>query len=141
VSERAQAAENEPAQRRRTAATSVNQTSKIDLHQYNQRRDHVSTLEGNKRRAMVRVAPFHSINESRKGAPRYHTNDQCERALVIPPDDLRPGSGGFYLCETCRDMREQEEFEYAQTVQDLQIEEIEVVEETTATTSETEGKL
>jgi hypothetical protein len=60
---------------------------------------------------MARVAPFHSINESRKGAPRYHTNDNCELALAIPPDDLRPGSGGFYVCERCLEMRSEEEEE------------------------------
>jgi hypothetical protein len=91
---------------------------------------------------MVRVAPFHSINESRNGAPRYHTNDQCERALAIPPDDLRPGSGGFYLCEICRAMREQEELEESQEVEEIQeeVEEIQLMEEP-ATTSEAGGNL
>lgn len=54
---------------------------------------------------MSRVAPFHSINESRLGAPRYHTNDACTRAREIPRDDFRPGSGGYYLCERCAEMR------------------------------------
>lgn len=60
---------------------------------------------------MARVAPFHSINESRKGAPRYHTNDLCSSALAIPRDDLRPGSGGYYLCEICLEMRDHPELE------------------------------
>jgi len=54
---------------------------------------------------MARVAPFHSINESRKGAPRYHTNDHCIHALAIPRDDWRTGSGGYYLCERCLELR------------------------------------
>jgi hypothetical protein len=60
---------------------------------------------------MSRVAPFHNINESRKGAPRYHTDDECVSALAIPHDDLRPGSGGYYVCERCLELRAEEELE------------------------------
>jgi hypothetical protein len=88
---------------------------------------------------MTRVAPFHSINESRNGAPRYHTNDQCERALAIPPDDLRPGSGGFYVCEVCRAMREQEELEEVEVVEEVDVDQLQVIEESSATTSEAGG--
>jgi len=50
---------------------------------------------------MSRTAPFHSIKESREGAPRYHTDDACQQAREIPQDDLRTGSGGYYQCERC----------------------------------------
>jgi hypothetical protein len=88
---------------------------------------------------MTRVAPFHSINESRRGAPRYHTNDLCERALAIPPDDLRPGSGGFYVCEICRAMREQEELEEARVFDAVEVERIQVIEEGSPATTEAGG--
>ncbi len=53
---------------------------------------------------MSTVDPFHSINESRSPSPRYHTDNTCERARQIPSSDYRPGSGGYYHCETCRAM-------------------------------------
>jgi hypothetical protein len=56
---------------------------------------------------MSRTPPFHSINESREGAPRYHTDDTCDQALRIPEQDLRPGSGGYYQCERCAAMHVQ----------------------------------
>jgi hypothetical protein len=50
---------------------------------------------------MAQIAPFHSLNESRKTSPRYHTDDTCAEALKIPIADQRPGSGGYYQCEYC----------------------------------------
>jgi hypothetical protein len=50
---------------------------------------------------MTRVTAFHSLNECRKGAGRYHTDDACPEALTIPHQDLRLGSGGYFQCERC----------------------------------------
>jgi len=56
---------------------------------------------------MSRVAAFHSLNECQKKAPRYHTDDACVRALEIPHQDLREGSGGYFQCERCAAMHQQ----------------------------------
>ncbi len=50
---------------------------------------------------MAQVPPFHDRNERDKTTPRYHTDDACPVAQRIPPAAVRPGSGGFYLCEHC----------------------------------------
>ena len=50
---------------------------------------------------MSQVALFHAWNEPDKGHPRYHIDDACPIVQQIPRDDLRQGSGGFYLCEQC----------------------------------------
>ena len=50
---------------------------------------------------MSRLAPFHSLNESRKGDPRYHTDSACDQAREILRDDRRDGSGGFFQCKQC----------------------------------------
>jgi hypothetical protein len=55
---------------------------------------------------MSRVSPFHSLDESRKTAPRYHTDDACDEAQKILLTDQRPGSGGYYQCEICKSSAE-----------------------------------
>jgi hypothetical protein len=56
---------------------------------------------------MTRVLAFHSVNESRSGRPRYHTDDACPQAQQIPRQDLRQESGGYFQCERCIAMHEQ----------------------------------
>ncbi len=50
---------------------------------------------------MGQVPPFHDRTEPDRPRPRYHTADACPVARRIPPADVRPGSGGSYLCEHC----------------------------------------
>jgi hypothetical protein len=50
---------------------------------------------------MAAVAPFHAWNEPDKSHPRYHIDDSCPAVKAIPRQDIRAGSGGFYLCEQC----------------------------------------
>jgi len=58
---------------------------------------------------MGRTAPFHDLNAPSQVAPRYHTNSACTRARNIPQAALRPGSGGYYVCEECARLHQQEE--------------------------------
>ncbi len=51
--------------------------------------------------AIDQAPPFHDRSERDKPQPRYHTDDACPLAQRIPPADVRPGSGKFYLCEHC----------------------------------------
>lgn len=54
---------------------------------------------------MSEVAPFHAVNEPDKTHPRYHTDDACPAVQDMRREDVRAGSGGFYLCEQCAKLR------------------------------------
>lgn len=48
---------------------------------------------------MAKVAPFHS---KLFGTRVYHNTNDCTEGNNIQPQNRRPGTGGFPLCDQCR---------------------------------------
>jgi hypothetical protein len=51
------------------------------------------------------VADFHSINETKKPAANrvYHNNGTCPPGRDIPASERRTGTGGYRLCDDCKE--------------------------------------
>jgi len=50
---------------------------------------------------MSQVAPFHS---SRPGTAVHHNNNKCTEGNNIESYNRKPGTGGFPLCERCKEL-------------------------------------
>lgn len=58
---------------------------------------------------MPKVPDFYSINEADKLALNrvYHDNGACPLGRRIPPNERRPGTGGYRLCDDCKKLNDQ----------------------------------
>ena len=58
---------------------------------------------------MSRIPAFHSINEGKKPAANrvHHDNSLCPPGRDIPENERRSGSGGYRLCEDCKNLNDQ----------------------------------
>lgn len=58
---------------------------------------------------MPRVPDFYSINEAAKPAAHrvYHNNSACPPGRDIPQHERRSGTGGYRLCDDCRERNNQ----------------------------------
>lgn len=52
----------------------------------------------------MRVAPFHSVNETKKPIEDrvYHNNNACPSGRDIPRQERLPGNGGYRQCKHCK---------------------------------------
>jgi hypothetical protein len=59
---------------------------------------------------MARVNDFYSVDESAKSPVNrmYHNNGFCLEGHAIPLSDRKRGSGGYRLCDCCKDFCQQE---------------------------------
>jgi hypothetical protein len=58
---------------------------------------------------MPKVPDFYSINEAIKVALNrvYHDNGACPLGRRIPPIERRSGTGGYRLCDDCKNLNDQ----------------------------------
>ena len=52
------------------------------------------------------VQPFYSVNETKKSIDRrrYHNNNKCPSGYDIPQNERKSGTGGYTLCQHCKDL-------------------------------------
>jgi hypothetical protein len=58
---------------------------------------------------MPSTPEFHSINESKNPPDKrvFHNNSTCIAGRQVPPNERRPGTGGYRLCQECEQKNKQ----------------------------------